>query len=73
MHRWIQVEKSKNIELSITFPILSLGGYEYTKNDGKLMLEYHVNIIPELKKRMTNNFFGIDLSVTMGLGVRPLT
>ena len=58
MHRWIQVEKSENIELSITFPILSLGGYDCTNNNGKVMFEYHVDTIPEFQKRMTDNLFG---------------
>ena len=72
MHRCIQIEKSEKIELSITFPILSLGRYEYTNNNGKVMFEYHVDIIPEFQKIMADNFFGGNLSVPMRVGVRPL-
>ena len=48
MHRWIQIEKLENIELSIMFLILSLGRYEYTGN--KVLFEYHVDTIPKFQK-----------------------
>ena len=51
------------------FPILSLDGYEYTDNYGKVMFDYHVDTIPEFQKKMADNFFGRNLSVTMGVGV----
>ena len=72
MHRWIQIENLEKIELSIIFTILFLGGYEYTDNYIKVMFEYHVDTISEFQKRMDNNFFGGNMSVTMGVGVRPL-
>ena len=56
VYRWIQIEKSEKIELSITFPILSLGGYD-------------VDTIPELQKILADNFFSVNLSVTAGVGV----
>ena len=58
MHRWIQIEKSEKIYLSITFRIIYLGGYEYTDNHRKVMFEYHVDTIPDFQKRMTDNLFG---------------
>ena len=72
IHRWIQIDKSENIELSISFPILSLGRYEYTENDGKVLFEYHVDTIPEFQKIISDNFSGGNLIVTMGLVVQPL-
>ena len=72
MHIWIQIQKWEKIELSITFPILSLGGYEYTDNNIKVMFEYHVDTIPEFQKIMADNVFGVNMSVTMGVGVWPL-
>ena len=72
MHRWIQIDNPEKIELSITFPILYLGGYEYTNNDGKFMFEYHVDTIPEFQKIMADNFFGGKLIATIVVGVQPL-
>ena len=72
MHIWIQIEKSKNIDLYITFCIIYLGRYEYTNNYRKVIFEYHVDTIPDFQKTMTDNFFVENLSVTMGLGVQPL-
>ena len=69
MHRWIQIENSEKIELSIMFPILSLGGCEYNGNYGKVMFEYHVDTIPKFQKRMTDKVFSGNLSITMGVGV----
>ena len=69
MHRWIQIYKSEKIELSIMFPILYLGGYNYTDNNGKVVFEYHVDTIPEFQKIMADKLFGVNMGVTMGLGV----
>ena len=69
MHRWIQIENSEKIELSIMFPILYLGGYNYTDNNGKVVFEYHVDTIPEFQKIMADKLFGVNMGVTMGLGV----
>ena len=51
------------------FTILSLCGYEYTGNYGKVMFEYHVDTIPGFQKIMDDNFFGRNMSVVMGVGV----
>ena len=55
------------------FPILYLGGYNYTDNNGKVVFEYHVDTIPEFQKIMADKLFGVNMGVTMGLGVWPLT
>ena len=54
------------------FSYLSLGRYEYTDNNGKVMFEYHVDTITEFQKIMDDNFFVVNLRVTMGVGVLPL-
>ena len=40
--------------------------------NGKVIFEYHVDTIPEFRKIMADNFFGRNMSVTMGVVVRPL-
>ena len=72
MHRRIQIEKSEKIALFATFPILSLGEYEYTNYYRKVIFEYHVDTITEFQRRMDDNFFSGHLSITMVIGVRPL-